>query len=121
MSLTKIYVERKQVDQVRARKNPTTEVMEYQQKIWVYKSGSKFPVEFEIRLPNGTQFYQEGDYVTYLDTNLAPDKYQGLSFAPFSTTTLLPVTAAFLAEFDKLTAQIEEQLNKTPFMSKAAA
>jgi len=119
MSLVKIYIERRQVDQVRVRKNPTTEANEYQQKVWVYKSGSKFPVEFEIRLPAGVQFYQEGDYVCYLDANLAPDKYQGLSFAPFSTTTLRPVTPAFLDAFDKLTLQIEEQLNKTPI--KAAA
>ena len=114
MSLVKVYVERRQVDQVRARKNPTTDAMEYQQKAWFYKSGSKFPVEFEIRLPAGVQFYQEGDYVCYLDANLAPDKYQGLSFAPFSTVTLRPVTTAFLESFDKLTVQIEEQLNKTP-------
>jgi len=119
MSLTKVYVERKQVDQVRSRENPTTKVMEYQQKIWVYKSGSKFPVEFEIRLPHGVQFYQEGDYVTYLDTNLAPDKYQGLSFAPFSTTILRPVSPEFLAAFDKLTLQIEDQLNKTPMKNVA--
>lgn len=121
MSLTKVYVERKQVDQVRARENPTTKAMEYQQKAWFYKSGSKFPVEFEIRLPQGVQFYQEGDYVCYLDTNLAPDKYQGLGFAPFSTVTLRPVTAAFLVEFEKLNLQIDDHLNKTPFMNKAAA
>jgi hypothetical protein len=114
MSLTKVYVERKQVDQVRSRKNPTTEAMEYQQKAWFYKSGSKFPIEFEIRLPSGVQFYQEGDYVCFLDTNLAPDKYSGLSFAPFSTVTLRAVTAQFLEAFDKLNLQIEEQLNKTP-------
>ncbi|MGZ6005445.1 MAG: hypothetical protein ACXWLH_04820 [Candidatus Saccharimonadales bacterium] len=99
---------------MRSRKHPTTEALEYSQMIWVYKSGSKFPVEFEIRLPNGVQFYQEGDYVMYLDTNLSPDKYKGLSFAPFSTTSLRSVTPAFIESFDKLTQQIDEQLNKTP-------
>ena len=112
MSLVKVFVERAQVDKVRSRPNPITGELEFQQKIWVYKSGSRFPIEMEIRLPSGVKFYQEGDYVLDLSTNLAPDKYASPSFAPFSTYSLTPVTPAFLEAFDKLNSQLYDQLKK---------
>jgi len=113
MSLVKVSVERSQVDSVRTRTIANTGELEFQQKIWVYKSGSKFPTEYQIRLPAGIKFYQEGDYVFDLQANIKADKYSGLSFDPFAPTTLKPVTAHFLEAFDKFTDQLYQQLNKS--------
>lgn len=110
--LVKAFIERAQVDAVRSRTIPNTNELEYQQKVWVHKSGSKFPTEYQIRLPAGIKCYPEGDYVFELQTNIKPDKYLGLSFDAFAPTALTPVTAAFLDAYDKLNAQIYQQLNK---------
>jgi len=113
MSLVKVSVERSQVDSVRSRTIPNSGELEFQQKIWVYKSGSKFPTEYQIRLPGGIKFYPEGDYVFDLQTNIKPDKYTGLSFDSFAPTTLKQVTPQFLEAFDKFTDQLYQQLNKS--------
>jgi len=112
MSLVKVSVERSQVDTVRSRTIPNTGELEFQQKIWVYKSGSKFPTEYQIRLPAGIKFYQEGDYVLELQANIKADKYMGMSFDAFAPTVLTPVTPQFLEMFDKVDAQLYQQLHK---------
>lgn len=111
--LVKAFIERAQVDAVRSRTNPNTNELEYQQKIWVHKSGSKFPTEYQIRLPVGIKCYTEGDYVFELQTNIKPDKYLGLSFDAFAPTVLIPVTTQFLEVYDKLNAQIYQHLRPT--------
>ncbi len=112
MPLVKVSVERPQVDAVRSRAIPNTGEMEFLQKVWVHKFGSKFPTEYQIRLPAGVKCYPEGDYVFELQANIRPDKYAGLSFDAFAPTVLLPATAAFLEAFDKLTEQIYQHLHK---------
>lgn len=112
MSLVKVSVERAQVDTVRTRTIPNTGEMEFLQKVWVYKSGSKFPTEYQIRLPAGLKFYQEGDYVCDLQANIKPDKYMGMSFDAFAPTVLTPVTPQFLESFDKLNDQLYQQVHK---------
>ena len=114
MSFVKVFIERSQVASVRSRVIPNTNnELEYQQKIWIYCSFSKFPTEYSIRLPKGIQSYAEGDYIFDIQTNMKPDKYKGLSFDPFLSTTLIPVTSQFLEAFDKLDAQISQQLVKS--------
>jgi len=113
MSLVRVFVERAQVDSVRSRTNTNTGELEFQQKIWVHKSGSKFPTEFQVRLPAGRKFWEEGDYVFEIQTNIRPDKYLGLSFDPFSPTVLIPVSAQFIEAFEKNSASIYVQLNKS--------
>lgn len=112
MSLVKVSVERAQVDSVRSRAIPNTGEMEFLQKVWVHKSGSKFPTEYQIRLPSGLKFYQEGDYVFDLQANIRPDKYLGMSFDAFAPTVLTQATPQFLELFDKLQAQLYQQLHK---------
>jgi hypothetical protein len=114
MSLVKVFVERAQVDAVRSRKIPNSDEVEFLQKVWVYKSGSRFPTEYQIRLPAGVRLYPEGDYVLDLQTNVKPDKYLGLSFDPFAPTTLKSVTPQFIEAFDKLSDQLYQQLHKLP-------
>lgn len=113
MPLVKVFVERAQVDTVRSRVIPSTGELEFLQKVWVYKTGSKFPTEYQIRLPAGTKFYPEGDYVLELQANIKPDKYMGLSFDAFAATVLTPVTPQFLEAFDKVDGQLYQQLQKT--------
>jgi len=112
MSLVKVSVERAQVDTVRSRTIPNTGEMEFLQKVWVHKSGSKFPTEYQIRLPSGLKFYPEGDYVCDLQMNIRPDKYMGMSFDAFAPTVLTPATPPFLDAFDKLNDQLYQQLHK---------
>ncbi len=112
MPLVKANVERAQVDAVRSRTIPNSSELEFLQKIWVYKSGSKFPTEYQIRLPAGVKCYPEGDYVFELQANIRPDKYAGLSFDAFAPTVLLPAPAQFLELFDKLNDQLHQQLHK---------
>jgi len=112
MSLVKVVVERAQVDAIRSRTIPNTGEIEYLQKVWVYKTGSRFPTEYQIRLPAGVKLYPEGDYVLDLQTNIKPDKYLGLSFDPFAPITLKPVAAQFIEAFDKLNDQLYQQINK---------
>ena len=114
MPFVKVSIERAQVDAVRSRVIPNTNnELEYQQKIWIYRSGSKFPTEYAIRLPKGVHGYPEGDYVFDIQTNMKPDKYQGLAFDAFAPTTLTPVTPQFLDVFDKLDAQLQQQVAKS--------
>ncbi len=110
--LVKASIERSQVDTVRSRTIPNTGELEFQQKIWVYKSGSKFPTEYQIRLPSGTKLYPEGDYVFELQANIKADKYLGMSFDAFAPTVLMLVTPQFLEAFDKADAQLHQLLNK---------
>lgn len=110
MTLVRAFTERAQVDAIRSRKLPNSDEIEFQQKIWVYKSGSKFPTEYQIRLPSGVRMYPEGEYVFDIQTNIQPDKYMGLSFNPFAPITLTPVTAQFIEAFDKLNLQIYQSL-----------
>jgi hypothetical protein len=112
MSLVKVFVERLQVDTVRSRKIGDDGELEFLQKIWIYKSGSRFPTQYEIRLPAGIKFYPEGDYVLDLQLNVRPDKYLGLSFDPFAKTVLRPVTTQFIEAFDKVNEQLYQQLQK---------
>lgn len=112
MSLVKVSVERAQVDSVRSRAIPNRAEMEHLQKVWVYKPGSKFPTEYQIRLPSGLNFYQEGDYVCDLQANIRPDKYLGMSFDAFAPTVLFQATPQFLELFDKTQAQLYQQLHK---------
>lgn len=112
MSLVKVSVERPQADSVRSRTIPATGELEHLQKVWVYKPGSKFPTEYQIRLPAGVKAYQEGDYVCDLQANIRPDKYLGMSFDPFAPTVLTPVSPPFLEAFDKLNDQLYQQLRK---------
>ncbi|ASF48434.1 single-stranded DNA-binding protein [Methylovulum psychrotolerans] len=110
MSLVLAFTERAQTDAVTSRAHPTTGELEYQQKIWVYKSGSKFPTEYRIRLPSGVKCYPEGDYAFELQTNIKPDKYGSMSFDGFAPTTLIPVKQPFIDAFNKVSAQIYQQL-----------
>jgi hypothetical protein len=110
MSLVKVFIERAQVDAIRSRAIPNTGELEYLQKVWVYKAGSRFPTEYQIRLPAGVKLYPEGDYVLDLQTNIKPDKYLGLSFDPFAPAILRPVTPQFIETFDKLSEQLYQQL-----------
>lgn len=112
MPLVKANVERAQADAARSRTIPNSNDLEYLQKIWVYKSGSKHPTEYQIRLPAGVKCYPEGDYVFELQANIRPDKYAGLSFDAFAPTVLTPVTPSFLEAFDKFTDQLYQHLQK---------
>lgn len=112
MSLVKVLIERPQVDAIRSRINPNTGEMEYQQKVWIFKHGTQFPTEYQIRLPVAIKLYPAGDYVFDLQANIRPDKYAGLSVDPFSPTTLTSVTPQFLEAFDKLQTQLYQQINK---------
>lgn len=112
MSLVKVTVERSQVDAVRTRTIPNSGELEFLQKVWVHKTGSKFPTEYQIRLPAGVKFYPEGDYVCDLQINIKPDKYLGLSFDAFAPTVLKPITAQFIEAFDKVSEQLYQQLQK---------
>jgi hypothetical protein len=113
MSLVKVSVERAQVDAIRSRTIPNTGEIEFLQKVWVHKAGSKYPTEYQIRLPAGVKCYPEGDYVFDLQTNIKPDKYLGLSFDAFSPSVLRPVTPQFLEAFDKYSEQLYKQLQNS--------
>lgn len=106
MALAKASIEPGQVQAVRFRKIPKSDQLEYLQNIWVYKLGSRFPTEYQIRLPSGLQFYSEGDYIFDLQANMRPDRYKSLSVDAFAPTVLYPATPEFLKLFDKITEQL---------------
>ncbi len=114
MSIVKVSVERSQTDKARSRTNAATGEIEYQQPVWVYRTFSKHPTEFVVRLPAGVKLYPEGDYFTDIQANMVADKYQGMSVNPFSPMVLVPATPPFVEFYDKLQAQLVEQFNKLP-------
>lgn len=120
MTLVRAFIERPQVDAVRSRTNANTGEIEFQQKIWVYKPGSRFPTEYQIRLPAGIKLYPEGEYCFDLQTNIQPDKYHGFSFNAFAPTVLTPVTPQFIEVFDKAQNQLYQLLNKPAAVTAVA-
>lgn len=117
MPLVKVAVERHQVNEVSTRTNKLTGELEFQQKAWVYKYGSRFPTEYLFRLPPGVKFYPEGDYVMELQANIQPDKYLGMSINPFAPVILISVSADFLAAYDKAIEQVYALLAPKPAAS----
>lgn len=114
MSLVKVEVERSQVDSVRTRvfgEGADSRTI-YQQKIWVYKSGSKHPTEYEIQLPDGVKLYESGSYVVDLQANMERSKYGSFSFGAFLSTKLYPVNQNFIDNLDKMENALYDQLHK---------
>ena len=110
--LSRVTVAASQAESVSARTFGTSPDLNYSQDIWLHKDGAPFPTEFNIRLPVGVTVYPAGEYFVRLDTNLQGDKYNSLSFRPFSSTTLIPATPAAIAQYQKLSAQINDLLKK---------
>ncbi len=101
--LAKVDIERSQVDSIESRTNPNNGEVEYTQKIWVYKYGSKHPTEYKIRLPSGVKLYPAGDYVLDLQMTMQPSqKYDRFDFDPWARISLKPATPEFLKAFDQL-------------------
>lgn len=110
MSLIQVTVDHVQSQNVRSRVSPAG-FTEYSQRAYFW-TGGKFPIEMQIRLPDGVQFYQAGDYVADIGLQLSPDKYGSLSLRPFSITTLIPVSTQFIDAFVQAGQKINEQLKK---------
>jgi hypothetical protein len=104
-----VLVDEIQTKSARSRKNPNNENLEYSQKAW-FHTGGRFPIEMEINLPVGIQFYQPGEYVVDLAINTAPDKYQGMGFKAFSKTRLIPVTPDFIKNLNIMNDKLNEML-----------
>lgn len=114
MSLVKVEIERIQTESVRKRTfgDAPQQRTIFLQKIWMYRSGSKHPTEYEIQLPEGVTSYPSGLYVFDIQATTEPSKYGALSFAGFSSTTLYPVNQNYVDNLDKMENALFEQLHK---------
>jgi len=115
---SKVVISPEQVAGIRSRQfgenNPPT----YQQKLWLFKAGVPYPLEVEIRLPDGITAYEAGEYIINTESNIDKGKYGDLSFAPFCSFNLIKVDASIHEQIDKLETQFAETLKK--FLSPPA-
>lgn len=109
---SKVEISPDQATSVRSRvfgeNNPPT----YQQKIYLFKAGVPYPIEVEIRLPDGVTGYEAGQYIINTESNIAQGRYGDLSLAPFSSFSLIKVDASIHEAIDKLEAQFTDTLKK---------
>lgn len=100
MSLFLVEVDRNQVNNVRCRPSRIEgRPANYIQKAWIYKSGSRHPLELEFQLPDGINLYEEGNYILDISPNISGDKYGSIALRSFSTYTFKKVNAEFIKAF----------------------
>lgn len=82
-----------------------------EQRIWIHKPGQPYPENFAITLPDGANPYQAGDYMLDFESMLARGRFDSIGLNDRGGVHLIPVTAAYIQAYEKLTAQMNAQLN----------